>query len=59
MNGLPAVPPSGHDYGSKFILPYEWTDECVSVCIEGQHNGSSFRCMPEQTEIRMYDRMNI
>lgn len=27
MNRLPAVPPSGHDYGSKFILPYEWTDE--------------------------------
>ena len=34
-------------------------NECVSVCIEGRHNGSSFRCMPEHTEVRMYERMNI
>ena len=33
MNRLPAVPPSGHDYGSKFILPYEWTDEWMCFCV--------------------------
>lgn len=48
-----------HTLVRKFILPYEWTDECVSVCIEGQQNGSSFRCMPEHTEVLMSERMNV
>ena len=44
---------------SSYFLTSGQMNECVSVCIEGLHNGNSFRCMPEQTEIRMYDRMNI
>ncbi|WP_288088777.1 hypothetical protein [Bacteroides acidifaciens] len=30
----------------------------MDVLSYGQHNGSSFRCMPEHTEIRMYERLN-
>lgn len=44
---------------SSYFLTSGQMNECVSVCIEGLHNGNSFRCMPEQTEIWMYDRMNI
>lgn len=31
----------------------------MKVLSYGQHNGSSFRCMSEHMEIRMYERLNV